>query len=257
MTAPPSPQASWTLPLPPSETHLDTRSVTDSETPSGQATLTLVHTVHLLGAESSGKTQLGQALARRLANHNIPCEHVEEHLRTWVDQHQRTPLAHEQAGIAAAQAQAICDAQRRLSAASAAPVAVLLVDTTPLMTALYSQHYFGDDSGMSAALAFERTAQQRWVMGLDLPWQPDPGQRDGPQHRDAIDAALRHSLNTAGLSYQMIYRQGQSREHAAWLALQAALVRPTPPPAGPRWKAACDCCSDPDCELALFTRLTA
>ena len=214
-----------------------------------------VHTLHILGAESSGKTQLSQALALRLQNHGIACEWVGEHLRSWVRQHQRTPQAHEQAAIAAAQAQACLDAHQRLSRLSA-PLAVLIADTTPLMTALYSQHYFGDASGIDNGVVFERGADQRWLMGLDLPWQPDPGQRDGPAHRDAMDTTLRHTLANAKLSYAVIYGTGEQREQAAWLALQSALsTAPNTPRPKPRWRATCDCCADPDCELALFTQL--
>jgi HTH-type transcriptional regulator, transcriptional repressor of NAD biosynthesis genes len=215
-----------------------------------------VHTIHLLGAESSGKTQLSLSLAQRLRAHAIPCALVSEHLRDWVTQHQRTPRAHEQAAIAAEQAGAIVAAHSRLRKRSG-PVAVLIADTSPLMTAIYSAHYFDDPSGVGAALAFERGADQRLLMGLDLPWQADPGQRDGPAHRDAIDQALRHCLREAGLPYPVIYGSGQQRTQAAWLAVQAALVtRTAPTRPSARWQAACDCCADPACELALFTRLT-
>ncbi|MFZ8480597.1 AAA family ATPase, partial [Staphylococcus aureus] len=82
-----------------------------------------------LGAECTGKSTLAAALARH-CNAGL----VSEYLREWCDAHGRTPLRHEQAHIAAEQAARIDAAARQH--------ALVFCDTTPLITALCSEHYF-------------------------------------------------------------------------------------------------------------------
>ena len=68
------------------------------------------------------------------------------------------------------------------AAAPGAPSAWLIADTTPLMTAIYSQQVFGDDALLAEGLAFQRLqVDVTLLLGLDLPWVPDGLQRDGAQ----------------------------------------------------------------------------
>jgi hypothetical protein len=101
---------------------------------------TMSRLVALLGAECTGKSTLAEALAARF-NAGL----VSEYLREWCDAHGRTPLQHEQAHIATEQAARIDAAVGRHE--------LVVCDTTPLITALCSQHYFNDDSLL---------AQGRW-----------------------------------------------------------------------------------------------
>ena len=68
--------------------------------------------IAIVGAESTGKSSLTQALVEviRLRGHAV--QTINEVLRTWCDREGRTPQAHEQLGIALAQAQAAEDAPR-------------------------------------------------------------------------------------------------------------------------------------------------
>ena len=63
--------------------------------------------IAIVGAESTGKSWLTQALAEviRLRGHAVHT--VDEVLRAWCDREGRTPHPHEQLGIAQAQAQAM------------------------------------------------------------------------------------------------------------------------------------------------------
>ncbi|APW37577.1 hypothetical protein RD110_10595 [Rhodoferax koreense] len=220
-----------------------------------------VVTIALLGTESTGKTWLTQAMSRALAARGHRVATVAEWLRTWCDQHGRTPRPDEQAGIAQTQASHVRQAVAQLAGEPSASPGFVIADTTPLMTAIYSDWLFGDDSLYAMALAHQQTYIHTLVTGLDLPWVADGLQRDGPQVRAPIDALLRGKLAQGDVPYKVIYGSGDERLHNA---LQACQLLPSPAsrdPASPeagaeRWVWTCDKCSDPACEHRLFSRLT-
>lgn len=161
--------------------------------------------IALLGAECTGKSTLATALAAR-----FKAGLVTEYLREWCDAHGRTPLQHEQAHIAAEQAARIEAAGRVHD--------VVFCDTTPLITALCSQHYFNDDSLLPEALAFQHRCELTLLCAPDLPWQADGFLRDGPEVRERFDARLRAALAAHGIPWVSI--QGDDGSRLA-LALQA------------------------------------
>lgn len=163
--------------------------------------------VALLGAECTGKSTLAEALA---AHFNAGL--VTEYLREWCETHGRTPLQHEQAHIAAEQA-------ARIDAA-ALEHGLVICDTTPLITALCSQHYFDDDSLLAETLAFQRRCDVTLLCAPDLPWQADGIQRDGPAVRQAFDARLRAALSAGGIAWIDIAGTEAERTAAAMAALQ-------------------------------------
>lgn len=167
--------------------------------------------VTLLGAECTGKSTLAVALARDLG-----AGLVTEYLREWCDAHGRTPQRQEQAHIAAEQATRI--------EAAAVRHELVVCDTTPLITALCSEHYFGDASLTAGALAFQRRCGLTLLCAPDLPWQADGFMRDGPEVRLRFDARLRAALSGHGLPWVDIRggddgsRLGQALDavHQAW-----------------------------------------
>ena len=163
--------------------------------------------IAIVGAESTGKTALAQALAERLGGEAVP-----ELLRAWCDREGRTPRPNEQAAIAAAQTAAIDAAAQRS--------AVVICDTTALMTAIYSDYLFKDSSLLPAALAFHRRCTLTLLTALDLPWEADGLQRDGPHVQPPVDAALRAALASAGVGWALVAGHGEARVQAA---LQAVL----------------------------------
>lgn len=210
--------------------------------------------VALLGGESTGKSTLAQALHQHLnQSAGLQCLLVPEHLRHWCEREGRAPLAHEQAALAAEQT-------RRIDAAAAQPgVDVVVTDTTALVVAAYSAHYFQDSALFPAALAAQGRCGLTLLMGLDLPWQPDGLFRDSPAVRDAIDTLLRHELQAAGMPHQTVYGQGGARLQQTLRAVGRALGRPLVSD-DPDWDAGrrpwnCEKCSDPACEHRLFTSL--
>ena len=221
-----------------------------------------VYRIHVLGAESTGKSTLVETLAQLLRKHQGEVIGVPEGLRAWVAQQGRTPKAAEQLALADAQEQAIAQACFALTQ-HPNPTRWVLADTSPFMTAAYSAHYFNDDSLWPRATDFESTADLRLLMGLDLPWQADGAQRDGPAHQTAVDRLLRDTLQDKRLPFTVIYGQGEARTQAAWRAVQAMLRARHGAQTDGReatrrtWRAVCDCCADPACELALFTQRSA
>ncbi|MEO8059958.1 MAG: ATP-binding protein [Burkholderiales bacterium] len=204
--------------------------------------------IALLGAESTGKTVLAAALANALATPARRVAVVAEYLREFCDQHGRTPRPQEQAHIAAEQT-------RRIDAASQ-DHDIVIADTTAVMIAVYSEHVFGDTALYAEALAAHARCDMTLLTALDLPWQADGLQRDGPHVREPVDAAVRRALNGAGLGYSVISGSGTARLEAALACVERALA---PPPADtgptPRWHWHCERCGDTACERhALFPR---
>jgi nicotinamide riboside kinase len=209
--------------------------------------------IALLGAESTGKTQLARQLVVALRAPDRNTAMVPEVLREWCAREGRTPMAHEQPAIAQEQA-------RRVLALDT--VEIIIADTTPLMTALYSHLLFGDESLYDFALAHQRMYDVTLVTGLDLPWQADGLQRDGPHVREPVDALLRAALSRSGVTWQVIYGHGAARLEKAMNAIYSIADRDLSTLGNGQnssksgaWSWPCDKCSDPDCEHRLFTGL--
>jgi len=171
--------------------------------------------VALLGAESTGKTTLAQELGDTFAARGERVAVVDESLRTFCDAHARTPRFDEQRAIAAEQS-------RRIDAAAAGGAGIVIADTTALMIAVSSDVVFGDTSLYAEAEAAQRAIDLTLVTALDLPWQPDGLQRDGPHVRAPVDARIRASLARAGVAATTIEGTGPSRTAAALTAIDAS-----------------------------------
>lgn len=209
--------------------------------------------VAIVGAESTGKSELALSLCRQLNQSGRRTVVVAETLRQWCDQHGRTPRSDEQAGIAREQA-------RRIDAVQGCDI--VLADTTALMVAVYSELLFGDRSLHAFALEQQRGFDLTLLTGLDLPWVADGIQRDGPQVRAGVDALLRSLLEQAAIGYATVYGSGSLRSANALRALgatgaEAASQDPhgNAARAATPWRWECDKCSDPGCEHRLFGAL--
>ena len=202
--------------------------------------------IAVLGAECTGKSSLVAALQAHWQAGGAKVLVAPEVLRQWCDQQGRTPLAHEQKAIAQAQAELT---------EHASDVDYLIADTSPLMTAIYSDVLFQDPSLYPFALSHQRIHQHTLVAGLDLPWQADGIQRDGPAMREQIDARLREVLQRECLAFSMVYGQGPQRLAGALAVLEPGAS--TLPQARSNWRWLCDKCSDADCEHRLFSDLQA
>ncbi len=171
----------------------------------------------LVGAESTGKTTLADAVGSRLRARGVRVCVVPEALRDFCDEHARTPRIDEQAGLAEAQTQRI-----EKAAAQTDRFDIVVADTTALMIAVYSEFVFDDRSLYAAALAAQRRVDLTLVTENDLPWRPDGLQRDGPHVREPVANLLRAALDAAGIAYASVGGAAQTRVDAALAAVDAA-----------------------------------
>ena len=215
--------------------------------------------IAIVGAESTGKTVLAQALALRLAElTGRRCTWVGEWLRHWCDREGRTPRLEEQ--------QAIAVHQHALIDAAASDHEVVVCDTTALMTAVYSDLLFGDRSLVPFAIAQQRRCQLTLLTALDIVWVPDGLQRDGPQVREPVDNRVRALLISHQLPWALVGGQGMARLDAAVDATAPLLRAATAPGSGlfsrlaerdaaaAAWRWLCNDCDVPDCEHQLLQR---
>lgn len=194
--------------------------------------------ITLLGAESTGKTTLARELGQALAGRGHAVAMVPEYLREFCDRERRTPRIDEQRGIAAEQTRRIAEAAQQHE--------IVIADTSALMIAVYSDQVFGDTSLYDEALAAHAHCDLTLLTALDLPWQADGMQRDGPHVREPVDAKVRAALARAELECAVVFGHGPARLANAL----AAVERRRQPPAaqGRRWQWVCDRCGDADCE---------
>ena len=212
--------------------------------------------IAIVGAESTGKTALAQALAERVAGlTGLRCTWVGEWLRSWCEREGRTPRPDEQAAIA--------QHQQGLIELAAANHELVVCDTTALMTAVYSDMLFDDRSLVAYAIEQQRHCQLTLLTALDIDWVADGLQRDGPQVREPVDNRLRALLIGHRLPWSLVAGRGAARVESAVDAL-APLLRGRASPknglftrlaerdaAQPVWQQHCDNCDSPECEHAL------
>jgi NadR type nicotinamide-nucleotide adenylyltransferase len=147
----------------------------------------------LIGAECTGKTTLAQALAERLGGLWVP-----EYLRSFSDLHGRTPECHEQLGILREQ---VRQETATLESVRGQAHAWVFCDTTPLLTAVYSDHVFGDESLYPLAQGLHARYALTLLLEPDIPWVADGLQREGPQQRAAVHARIEQALDAWQLQY--------------------------------------------------------
>jgi nicotinamide riboside kinase len=199
--------------------------------------------IALLGAESTGKTTLARALHEALDDGTRTVACVSEYLREFCDAHGRTPRCEEQRHIA--------DTQTRRIAEAASAHDIVIADTTALTIAVYSELFFGDTSLYAAAEAEHALCDLTLLNALDLPWQADGLQRDGPHLREPVDALLRAALMRAELAYSVVSGLGTGRLENALACVQRAMNPPNP---NTRWQWVCERCGDGACERHRLPR---
>ncbi|WP_198117263.1 AAA family ATPase [Massilia rhizosphaerae] len=156
--------------------------------------MTAPRRIALLGAESTGKSTLADALARRYATLWVP-----EYLREFVEVHARVPREDDQVGIARTQR------DRELALGVDARVSdFLFVDTTPLMTAVYSRIYWGRVPPELLDLEAAHDYAFTLVAAPDLPWVPDGLQRESEEVRLRVHAQLLAVLDARGIPFTLL-----------------------------------------------------
>ncbi len=171
-----------------------------------------VQLICIIGAESTGKTTLAQALASHFG-----CPWVPEYLRLFCEQHARTPTQLEQTGVIEQQRSAELAAQARAAQRSAAFV---FCDTAPLLTAIYSDFIFSDSSLYVPARALHRNYALTLLLAPDLAWIADGLQRVGEHVRTPVTQMIEQELAAMALPVARIAGQGDERLAAAIQAIE-------------------------------------
>jgi NadR type nicotinamide-nucleotide adenylyltransferase len=148
--------------------------------------------VAIVGAAASGKTTLAQALARRYGAPWVP-----EYLREFCELRQDVPVATDQFHIATTQV-------AREEALAAQGGRFLFCDTTPLMTAVYSIHYFGGIDAQLESLASSRRYDITLVCKPEFEWIPDGLHHEEQDVSGIIDTILLEELARRGVPYTRI-----------------------------------------------------
>ena len=140
--------------------------------------------VVLTGAESTGKTTLAQSLAKHYGTVWAP-----EFLRQFVEEKGVLPVASDTPLIAEGHLE---QEQHYLKLAHR----LLFLDTDLISTSVYHRFYFDSPCNTVLSAAHRRCADLYLLMEPDIPWVPDPGQRDGPDTRKAIHQLLSDALQS-------------------------------------------------------------
>lgn len=148
--------------------------------------------VAILGAESSGKSILAEALAAHYQTVWVP-----EYLREFVTTQQRVPKEEEQILIANMQVQR--ENELALRAKN-----WLFCDTSPLMTAIYSQHYFKQTDAELVRLEQSHTYDFTLVTAPDFPWSEDGLQRESAVVRQHIHEKLLGILEEREIPFLLV-----------------------------------------------------
>jgi len=155
--------------------------------------------VAIVGSPASGKTTLAQALSEEYGVLWVP-----EYLREFVESRQRVPVEDDQIHIATTQV-------AREDAAAAGGGRFLFCDTTPLMTAVYSRHYFGGLRDDLAKLVASRQYDITLVCDHEMPWIPDGLCREEEDVSGIIHAILHAELAARAIPYTHINGPLQAR----------------------------------------------
>ncbi|MBY0241821.1 MAG: ATP-binding protein [Burkholderiaceae bacterium] len=147
--------------------------------------------VAIVGAASAGKSTLAARLAAHYGTVWVP-----EYLREFVETQGRMPAADDQIVIARTQA-------AREQAALAQACGYLFCDTTPLMTAVYSRHYFGGIDDELEQLVRRCRYDITLVCASDIPWEPD-GMRETLDQCGVIAGLLFEELERRNIPYTLV-----------------------------------------------------
>jgi NadR type nicotinamide-nucleotide adenylyltransferase len=148
-----------------------------------------IQKIALIGAESSGKTTLAQALANTYKTVWVP-----EYLREFTEKNHRPPLESEQLQIAQIQVQRELEMEKQANL-------FLFCDSSPLMIALYSEHYFQKIGDELSRLVDQHDYDMYIVTAPDFPWQADGVQRDSPALQKKMHLRLMEYLEEQELPF--------------------------------------------------------
>ena len=161
----------------------------------------------LTGAESTGKSELAQELARRFSTIAVP-----EYAREYAISVGRPLEFGDVEPIARGQ---IASEDRVIGGGG-----LLILDTDLLSTIAYSRYYWGRCPDWIEAAARERLADLYLFLHTDVLWIPDPA-RDGAVDREKVHAEFHRTLSHFDAPYVSIRGTWEERERKAIEAIRS------------------------------------
>ena len=143
--------------------------------------------VVLIGPESTGKTRLANALA---IHYDIPWS--PEYAREYVEG-RKGPVEYSDVEPIGRGQKAVEDEAR--AKAARLGMALVVLDTDLVSTAVYSRHYYGDCPEWIEREAGERLAELYLLLHVDVGWVPDGLQREQPERREELFERFRATLD--------------------------------------------------------------
>jgi nicotinamide riboside kinase len=142
---------------------------------------------------------------------------------------------------------------------------VVVCDTTALMTRSTAAWCSATARLTTGPLQQHRQSVHLTLLtALDLPWVADGLQRDGPQVRGPVDAALRDLMSGGGVAWSLVSGRDDARVASALDAATPLLRARARPGSGlftrlaerdaaqPGWQWVCEKCDAPECEHRLM-----
>jgi NadR type nicotinamide-nucleotide adenylyltransferase len=170
-------------------------------------------TICLHGPESTGKSSIAPRLAARLGGAT-----VSEYGRDWAESH----------GIAFTMTDLVLIAKGHLQATREALTRrppYLVLDTDPLMTAVWADMLFGKRDPWFDR--FEQTADFYLLFDIDLPWIADGTRVFGePERRQRFFDLSKAELERRGLPWALVRGEGNARIQSALAAIEEAGLAP-------------------------------
>jgi NadR type nicotinamide-nucleotide adenylyltransferase len=167
----------------------------------------------LIGPECTGKTVLGQRLARELG-----AVFVAEYAREYAEAHGNVLSAADVDPIARGQM-----ANEDAAGDAAHAIEHIVLDTDLVSTLVYARHYYGECPPWIADEARQRRADLYLLMDTDIPWQSDSVRDSGDDAREDLFDAFRCALDELEARWIVISGTGEERWQTILAAVQCGV----------------------------------
>ncbi|WP_299825541.1 ATP-binding protein [uncultured Pontibacter sp.] len=154
--------------------------------------------VSITGPESTGKSTLSEQLARHYDTVWVP-----EYARSYVGNLSRAYTLQDIEKIAHGQWELEQEAMRQAKT-------ILFADTDMLVLKIWSEHAFGQCPDWITQKLKQQDYNLCLLMGVDLPWEPDP-QREHPHMRQFFYDWYKRELETLQVPFIQVKGQQQER----------------------------------------------
>ncbi len=166
--------------------------------------------IAITGPESTGKSTLSAQLASHYQTVWVP-----EYARTYIGSLNRDYTLQDIEAIARGQLQLEKQLQQEAST-------LLISDTDLLVLKIWSEHAFGQTPDFITQQLSVQDYNLYLLMGVDLPWEPDP-QREHPHLRQYFYDWYKRELQALGVPFVEITGQQQERFQNARTHIDALL----------------------------------